>query len=186
MPNCDCYAIGSEFTRILEAVFAQGGWQLYELNSRPDQPLRRFNSTTDLAAAFDLGTRDSHFQLYTPSMGGGVLMRRIELHPGAVAGASHRFAAEGYGLIQLYFGSLQGDGILSRSHTNHFSEKRAKAAAEMNADSGSPAEWDWTVVLQTSRRLVRMIRSLAVSADGPRLVLPEAKAAVDAGHARLR
>jgi len=107
MPNCDFYAIGSDITRILEAVFAQDAWQLYELTSRPDQSLRRFESATAVAAACDLGKQDCHFQLYTPAMGGGVRPRRIDFRPGAVAGASHRFVAEGWGLIR---GTGQGVG----------------------------------------------------------------------------
>ena len=107
MPNCDFYASGKDCIAVLDFVFAQPGWKLVELGSLPDQKLRTFRSTAEVLAAHPIGKRATHFQLHAPDMKGRVTARRINLDPGAVPGATHRYTSEGWGLIQLYFGAVR-------------------------------------------------------------------------------
>jgi hypothetical protein len=183
VPNCDFYAAGDDFRRILDFVFAQPGWTLVELASIPDQPLRRFQSSDSLIAAFDLEQSDALMQLYTPDLAGGIIERPIVFRPGAVGDAKGRTDSAGWGLIQLFLSGGR-DGNIRPSHTNHNSEARARVWEQTYRDLGPVRAWNWTEVLRTSRRLNRHIRRIAVGKSGSRVILPEAAARV-AGGARL-
>ena len=77
MANCDIYAAGDDFSRILDFIFDQPDWLLIEHSSRPDSPLRRFGSTYEVLGAFDLGGSDALFDLYSASMGAPVVEERL-------------------------------------------------------------------------------------------------------------
>jgi hypothetical protein len=99
---------------------------------------------------------------------------------------THRYVAEGWGLISLQLGGLSKKG-LHPSHTNHNSEKRARKWADTYADRmGDPSAWDWDVITRTSARLNRRIRSLGSAKLGSRPVLPAAREALDAGARALQ
>jgi hypothetical protein len=181
MPNCDYYALGGDFESILDFVFAQAGWELHELSSRPDQPVRVYSGTSQVRNDWVLGEAACHFQLYSPELGGEPIHRKITFKPGAVAGASYRFATEGWGLIQLYFGCLRPQVGLSHSHTNHFSQKGAVAWSEGNASLGPADDWDWVAIAKASGHLNRYIRRLGVCKLDSRPILPGAQEAVRAG-----
>jgi hypothetical protein len=185
MPNCDFYALAQDSARVLEFIFAQPGWVLYELASRPDQTTRVFRSTGAVLEAFRVGEIETHFQLYAPEMRGRVLHTRIDFRPGAVPGASHRFATEGWGLIQVYFGALKKEGTLTPSHTNHNRHTRANAWAPHTPALGDPDDWDWPAVVRTSGRLVRFIKRISAGKEGSRPVLPSAHAAIAEGRVRI-
>src|SRR5687768_17320992 len=125
MPNCDFYALADDCVRVLDFVFEQPGWVLHELASENDSSIRTFDSTHSVLAAFPLCERSLHFQLYSAEMRGAVLHRRITFKPGAVPGATFRYATEGWGLIQLYLGMRRNDGTLSACHTNHNSDRKS-------------------------------------------------------------
>jgi hypothetical protein len=181
MPNCDFYALAEDCRDVLRFVFDQPRWVLFELASEPDRPLRRFQSLEALTQAFALCEQAPHFQLYAPEMRGSVHERRIDFNPGAVPGATHRFATEGWGLIQLYFG-VRDDRGLTASHTNHNSRARASTWSSTTSGPDDPAAWDWSAVTGVSGRLCRYIRERAVTKTWSRPVLPEANAAVFAGR----
>jgi hypothetical protein len=184
MPNCDFYAMPEDCGDVLRFVFEQPGWVLFELASEPDRPVRRFHSVDALSRSLTLCERALHFQLYAPVMLGKVHERRIDLNPGAVPGATHRFATEGWGLIQLYFGAKTDRG-LTASHTNHNSETRANAWSSTTGIHDDPAAWDWAAVARMSGRLCRYIRKRAVAKSWSRPVLPGANAAVLEGRTTL-
>jgi hypothetical protein len=185
MPNQDFYALGSDFSQVLNFVFEQPGWVLHELASVPDHPVRIFNSTESLFKAFRLGTAEHHFQLYSPEMAGKVIHQKIIFNPGAVPGATHRYDTQGWGLIQLYFGRRKRDGGLTNSHTNHNSEKRAVNWASLAPELGNPSKWDWPAVARCSGRLNRFIKKCGVSKFNVRPVLADAQQAVEAGRAQF-
>lgn len=169
MPNCDFYALAEDCKDILDFIFAQPGWTLYELYSQWDKPVRVFSSTESVRDTFNLCKESTHFQLYAPDMGGSVHYRRIERN----AGETVRNSTEGWGLIQVYFGDLSG-GLLTNSHTNHNSETRAYNWSVTLPDLGDVGEWDWSGVERTSGKLVRFIRKLGVAKQGSRPVLKQA------------
>jgi hypothetical protein len=123
--------------------------------------------------------------LHAGSMGPPVRARRIDFIPGAVGDASGRWDAAGWGLIQLYFGHLDGRR-LRPSHTNHNTEARARRWAGGDlADLGPVDAWDWREVARVSRRLIHRIRAMAVMTVGSRPVLPAAAQAVHGGRVDL-
>ena len=46
------------------------------------------------------------FQLWSPDFNGGIVFEKIQLDPKRCNGHAFRFATQGWGLIQLYFGGL--------------------------------------------------------------------------------
>jgi hypothetical protein len=112
--------------------------------------------------------------LYAPEMRGHVTPRRINLKPGVLGNATFRYAANGWGLIQLCFEAPREEK-LEASHTNHNSQKRAEGwAPTYPKDAKYVATWDWAAVTRVSGRLVRHIRGLQADMLGSRPVLPAA------------
>jgi hypothetical protein len=184
MPNCDFYALATDLVGVLDFIFAQPGWMLVELASQHDRPLREFHATQEVLAAypsFDRLDPALYFHLYSPAMGGRVVHKRIDFNFGAVPDATFRYDAQGWGLIQLYFGRLR-DGRLSPCHTNHNSERRAQNGESPSAvdEIGPVAAWSWAEVARVSGRLNRFIRKIAAGRIHSRPVLPAAHEA----HAR--
>jgi hypothetical protein len=106
--------------------------------------------------------------------------RKIALDPKACDGATFRFEAEGWGLVQLYL-QTQKSSRLESSHTNHNSLKRAETWAVTTKDVDAPARWDFARITAFSSRLNRQIRKRAVAKLGSRPVLAGALALWDAG-----
>jgi hypothetical protein len=188
MPNCDFYALATDLVGVLEFIFAQPGWSLFELASQPDQPLREFHATREVieaCPAFDLLQTSLHFQLYCSTMGGRVSKRRIDFRPGAVPGATFRYDSEGWGLIQLYFGALR-DGRLSPCHTNHNTQRRAEKWEPTYLDQlGPAAAWNWPEVTRVSGRLIRFIKRASTAKLNSRSVLHAAHEAQVRGAVQL-
>jgi hypothetical protein len=181
MPNCDFYATGDDFVRILDFLFEQPGWILIESASRNDQPLRRFGSPSEVLGSVDLAIADAHLWLYAPALGGEVVERKVTYRAGAVAGALGRTLAEGWGLIQLDLAAAR-DGSIRPSHTGHNSQARAHGWEATYLDRLGPVDaWDWLEVVRTSSRLNRFIRGLAMGKSGSRPILPMAATAVAQG-----
>jgi hypothetical protein len=123
VPNCDFYALATDLVEVLDFIFSQSGWSLFELASRPDQPLREFPATRELLEAhptFDLLEASLHFQLYCPTMGGRVSKRRIDFKAGAVPGATFRYDAEGWrvGATNAVSRALRCAPSTSKGHTD--------------------------------------------------------------------
>jgi hypothetical protein len=185
MPNCDYFAIDDDFDLVLGFIFIHPDWTLWELASRPDTSTRSFRSIAEVRNAFQLGEAATYLLLHSPEMRGEVLYRRIEFRPGAVTGATFRYATEGWGLIQFYFGSLKATGALTASHTNHFTQKGANAKAYPGSSLGDPGHWDWAAVAKISGRLVRFIKKNSIGKFGSCPILPNANKAQTDGRVRL-
>lgn len=156
---------------VLAYVFALPGCVLHEAYSRPDNALRPFTTLESVTSAFDVATEEVYVMLHSPEMHGRVTERRIDLRAGAIPGATLRFAVEGSGLIQLILRApLRGK--LRASHTNHNSEARARASAQVStAAAGDFASWDWKAVHRISSRLNRFMRANGVAKHLGRPVL---------------
>jgi len=183
MPQCDFYAFGADFTPILEFVFAQRGWVLVESASRNDLPLRRFESTTEVLAAFDLGRETAHLLLHAPESRGSIRERRITYEPvyARRSGAIGRTDANGWGLIQLYLDPGSPE-LIGRSFSNCHTESSARVKEFAYVDQLGPVnDWDMAEVKRASERLNRQIRRLGVRKEGSAAVLPMAAQLTEAG-----
>jgi cell wall assembly regulator SMI1 len=172
VPNLDFYAVGADRSAVLDVVFGLDVFRAFEDYSGPDEELREFTAPDEVPA-----TRVRQLlMLYVVGSGPEPVLRRIDLRPGNTLGdASFRYRCEGWGLIQLDFGSVVDNGSeLTRSHTNHNAEKRAMKWSEVASGAGDPAQWDWSLITRTSSKLNRLIRGSAVRKIGPWPVLPEA------------
>ncbi len=175
MPNCDFYAAGDDTQPIMEFILRETSCRVFELNSAPGRRLSEFTSFAELAAVRK--PRQAWpplLTLWPMSANANLRIRRSTV---AMKGQrrSWREELEGWGLIQLYFGAVQGRS-LSPSHTNHNTAARAAKWRATYPELGKPSAWDFAEVTRESSRINRFIRSLAVDKLGPRLVLPGAKA----------
>jgi hypothetical protein len=188
MPNCDFYATPTDHRILLDWIFNEQTCQIYELASDWEQPLRIFTTTDQVLSQFErsyfTGKKwtSVHLQLYVLGAGPKFEPRRVVLNPDACDGATFRYGADGWGLVQLYLQSVR-DGRLDNSHTNHNSQKRAETWASTIDELGDPARWDFARINSFSARLNRQIKKQSVAKLGSRSVLPGALKLWDAGVA---
>jgi hypothetical protein len=188
MPNCDFYATVEDHEVLLSWLFSEATCHVYELASDFGQPLQRFESPEDVLLQFERcyptgkKWRAVHLQLYVIGTGPPFAARRVKLNPKSCNGASFRYAAEGWGLVQLYLESATADGV-NNSHTNHNSRTRAESWAPTCPDLGDPSAWDFDRISSFSARLNRQIRKSAVGKIGSRAVLPGAMKVWQSGQA---
>jgi hypothetical protein len=179
MPNCDFYAADADFEAVLEFVFAECECQVFESYSPLDQDLVELGNPAEIARRYPLGkcagTAPSVLLSLVPPSGRTlVTKRRIDLKPGSVPGATHRYVLEGWGTISLQLGGVGPKGLV-HSHSNHNSEARARAWSSTARDWKPVEKWDWAEVARISSRLNGHIRRrLAVSKIDSRPVLPAA------------
>jgi len=179
MPNCDFYAALEDHRGLLEWLVDEGTCRIYELGSEPEKDLRQFRESFDVLQEFDKQP-SVYLQLYVLGAGPAFEPRLVPLDPKHCHGKKFRYAAEGWGLVQLYL-SIPREGALNSSHTNHNSEKRAKAWADTYRDMPSPNQWDFRRVSAFSSRLNREITRRSVGKLGSRPVLPSAATLWEAG-----
>lgn len=170
MPNLDFYAADDDWSAVLDAVFDSGMFRIFESDSEPDRELREFHAASEVPD----GPEGRHLSLFVIGSGPGPMVKRVDLVPGVLAGATFRYCCEGWGLVQLYYGGAVGTEELRWSHTNHNTEKRALAWVTTLQRLGDPSAWDWAAITSASSRLNRVIRRMAVSKIGSHPVLPHA------------
>ncbi|NVD97584.1 hypothetical protein [Massilia sp. BJB1822] len=179
MPNCDFYATEQDHAQFLNWLFAEGTCRVFELSSQFEEQLKEFHSTEEVLAEFDRvytnGTpwHTVHLQLYVVGAGPAFVPRRIDLDPEKCGGAKFRYAAEGWGLVQLYL-SRAVHGGLRNSHTNHFTATGAGKWAPLDPEKPSADDWDFKKITAFSSRLNRQIKKLSVARIGTRAVFPGA------------
>jgi hypothetical protein len=186
MPNCDFYATPDDHRGILEWIFADGSCEVYELASEFEKPLRCFKTPEEVLGEFDRvlpnGKKQTMvlLQLYVIGAGPPFLPTRVGLDSKECGGATFRYCAEGWGLIQLYLGSLR-DNLLEDSHTNHNTRRRAETWASTYPEFKNPDAWDFDKVSSYSFRLNREIRKRRVGKIRGRPILPGGMQIWDAG-----
>ncbi len=179
MPNCDFYAVPPDHEQLLDWLLREGTCRIFELSSKLEEPLREFCTVADVLSEFSSTYSNGdkyntvHLQLYVLNAGPPFIPRRVSLDPQKCDGATFRFVAEGWGLVQLYLGSLGKRG-LHDSHTNHNSMKRAEAWAPVKPEMRSFESWDFKKITAFSSRLNRQIRKMGIAKIASRAVLPGA------------
>jgi hypothetical protein len=176
MPNCDYYATPEDHGELLTWLFSEATCHVYELSSDFEKELKRFYSASEVLAQFERryinGERwkSVDLQVYVIGASPPFSPRKVSLDPKSCGGATYRYAAEGWGLIQLYL-ERPTTGGLDSSHTNHFTQKRAEALATTMEARAEVAAWDFKAVTAFSSRLNRKIKALSVGKLGSRPVL---------------
>lgn len=179
MPNCDFYANSEDHIDLLTWLFSEGTCHVYESYSDFETPLKRFFSSSEVIAQFDRQYatgekwKNVHLQLHVTGAGPSLVPRRLSLNPTVCDGATYRYSAEGWGLVQLYLGGPTNKG-LEDSHTNHNTQKRAEAWAPSIPSQSDVGLWDFKRITSFSSRLNRQVRKLSVGKLGSRAVLPGA------------
>jgi hypothetical protein len=151
----DFFADKADKIEILDFIFKDTDLQLYDLGSEYGQEICHYKNISEILSKFDLdygGKFANTFQLWTPRHKGIPIFRKVNLDPKRCNGHTFRFATEGWGLIQLYFGGLKNNE-LSQSHIGHFNEKGALQCEDTNKVNGLVSSWDWTEIQKTSRKL---------------------------------
>jgi hypothetical protein len=180
MPNCNFYATVDDHSGLLDWLFAEGTCEVHELSSRYEQPLRQFDSRAQVLALFDESPRCVHLQLRVLGASPPLEPQRVSLNPAHCDGATFRYAAEGWGLVQLYLGNAWRD-TLQGSHTNHFTQKGAGKWEPVSPQDAGVEAWDFKRIASFSSRLNRQIRKRAAGKLGSQLVLPGALALWEQG-----
>jgi hypothetical protein len=157
----DFFADKDDKIQLLDFIFTQTDLQVFDSYSPGGQEIVEYKSTADIVAAFDLksgGQFAITFQLWTPRFKGDLVFRKIDLNPKYSSGDTFRYATNGWGLIQLYFGGLK-DNELYRSHIGHQSEKGALRWEGTHHDMGMVKKWDWKAVEEMGRKLKYQIHN---------------------------
>jgi len=179
MPNCDFYATPQDQAPLLDWLFAECTCKVFELSSQFDRPLKEFHSSTEVLSEFGRVYSNGalwhtvHLQLYVIGAGPAFEPRRVELNPNLCDGATFRYSAEGWGLVQLYLTAPTANGLNS-SHTNHLKAKGAEKWAPLSPQKGAAERWDFKKIAAFSSRLNRQIKKLSVAKIGSRAILPDA------------
>ncbi|WP_313620333.1 hypothetical protein [Achromobacter sp.] len=152
---------------------------MYESYSDFERPLRQFHSADEVLSQFERTYPNGkpwdtvYLQLYVLDAGPAFTPTRIELDPDRCGGATFRYSAAGWGLVQLHLNAPKAE-YLGNSHTNHNSLKRAETWAPVVGLEAGPDAWDFERIIAFSSRLNRQIRKQSVGKLGSRPVLPGA------------
>ncbi len=187
MPNCKFYATRQDHVELLRWLFNEGKCRVFETASEFEKPLKEFFSVDAILKEFDRPhlngvARDTvHLQLYLAEASPAFVARRLKLDPKHCNGATFRYDAEGWGLIQLYL-AVPKAGWLTVSTTNHNSATRAQNWAPTYPGMAPPDAWDFKKITAFSSRLNRQIKKLGSGKIGSLVILPGAMALWQEGH----
>jgi hypothetical protein len=170
------YALGDDARQLLEFLYSETDVVVYELASRPNSDLRRFDSVAELAETYELGGYQTvHLQLWSPSVTTAPVIERIEVTK--VQEPYFRYGIRGVGLIQLYFDGLK-DGAIHYSCFGHWSEAGAKQRSTLPTSN-----CDWGALAKLSGKIQRRIQgTLAAAKFRACPVLHQAFAMLQRGH----
>jgi hypothetical protein len=153
----DFFAAKEDKIAILDFIFNETDLSVFDLSSPYGQAISQYTSVDEIANKFDLvNDWTTLFQLWSPRHKGEVLFRKVDLNPRYCDGYTFRYATQGWGVIQLYFGGAKGNQ-LNRSHIGHFNEKGAAKWEDSTHFNGPVAAWDWKEIKKTSDSLRRHI-----------------------------
>ncbi len=176
MPNCDFYGTIDDHRELLNWLFSERTCDIYELYSDFETELKKFPSAVEVLDQFDrryvTGERWKSVELQLYVLGAGPVFqpRRVSVNPTLCDGATYRYMAQGWGLVQLYLHRPTQEGLES-SHTNHFTQKGAVAKAATEEARAEVDSWDFKRITAFSSRLNRQIRNISVGKLNSRPVL---------------
>jgi len=176
----DFFADKADKLKILEFIFNETDLHVFDLGSPYGQEICQYKTVEEISSKFDLEIDEfgTTFQLWTLRHKGKPFFRKVDLDPKRCNGHTFRYATEGWGLIQLYFGGIKNNE-LKRSHIGHINEKGALKWEDTNNVKGLVSSWDWLEIQATSRKLkyqihnklaIRKIGSFGVLSGADKLV----------------
>lgn len=186
MPNCDYYATFEDHKIVLDWLFSEGTADIYELSSEFEKPLTKFSNSAQVLDQFNRTYKGGklwstvYLQLVVKNAGIDFHPTYVKLDPDQSNGASYKYTAEGFGLIQLYL-SVPRDNELRDSHTNHFTLKGAMKWSGITTTEQEIQKIDFKAITSFSSSLNRQIRKLAVVKIRSRILTKGALALWDKG-----
>lgn len=176
MASLHFYALSDDARQLLDFIYSETDVVVYELASRPNCELRRFNSVDEVVDAFGLGgCRTAHLQLWSPSVMASPIIERIEVTK--VPEPYFRYDIKGVGLIQLYLNGLR-EGVIHYSEFAHWNEAGARARCALPM-----SDCDWPALRKLSGKIQRRIQGkLAAAKFRACPVLHQAFAMLQQGH----
>ncbi len=181
MASLDFFAARDDQIAIVEFIWAETDFRIFETASEFGEELKEFRSVKDLDAVARVGVSNRgdgtvhHLQLWSPSVMKDLEIERIKLDPSACQGHTFRFDIRGWALVQLYLGGTR-EQVLTKSHIGHNTETRAR-------NWGHNDGVDWDALSKLSARLRYNVgRRLPVAKAPGRPVLPAAYELVERGY----
>ena len=181
MPNCNFYAIDNDFEDILNFIFEELNCKVFQSYSEHDSDLIEFKTSLEVINYYNLDGfstekgKSADLMLWPVEASPNFKVAIVNLNPKKCKDATYRYRSDGWGLIHLELKGINRLG-LQYSHTNHNTEKRAKAWEPNYIDELGPvSEWDWKVVASTSRKLNNFIKKQSNKKVGPMPVMPNAE-----------
>jgi len=177
VPNCNFYAVGEDYKKILEFVFSELACKVFQDYSEFDSELIEFKTADEVFEYYSLSDFDNgkskmaNIILWPIETSDNFRVTKIDLNPDRCKGATYRFQANGRGLIQLQFKGTNKLG-LQYSHTNHNTDKRALAWEDIDRDKlGSVKDWNFSVTTSVSRKINNFIKKHSGKKVGPMPVM---------------
>ncbi len=156
MAHLNFFADKTDKLEILDFIFNETDLIVYDLGSPYGEDICEYNSVNDIITKFNLIENDfrESFQLWSPRHKGKPIFRKIELNPKYCDGNTFRYATEGLGLMQLYFGGINKNYELVRSAFGNLTEKNALRIGDINTEyGGRVGDWDWKEIVKTSNKI---------------------------------
>lgn len=172
--NFNFYAEKEDQRIILDFIFNETNWEIYDLGSGLGESMSKYTSAAEVEERIEREKRAGYFNIYSPDFGGEIIFKKIELDPKACEGHTFRYSSEGWGLIQLYFGKVW-NARLEYSTIKHNSKTRAHNWYPTCPDMGDPDLWNWKEVSKASRKLSNFIKKASSIKIGSQYVMPEAE-----------
>jgi hypothetical protein len=156
----DFYAAPEDTKMIFDFIFSELQLEAYLSYSDAGQPMKSYNSTDEVFKDFSFVNsvgNSINFQLWSPNLGGDLVIEKINLDPKRCNGHVFRYATRGWGLIQFYCGVLNNNK-LTFSHLGHHSLKKAMLWQDTNKGIGSVEKWNWKEVEISGKKLKYFIQ----------------------------
>lgn len=129
MANLDFYSAKIDQVKLLDFIFSETDFRVFQSYSDYDQELEEYKSSQEIDKKYMLGFDkfgnglNCTFQLWSPTIMEELEIRKISLDN--CTGHMFRYQIEGFALVQLYLGGVNENNI-SRSHIGSNSESRAR------------------------------------------------------------
>ena len=110
----DFFADKTDKIEILEFIFKETDLFIYDLGSEYGKEICEYKTIEGIVAKFDLENERHPFMnfiLWTSRHNGKPHFRKVQLDPKYCNGHTFRYATEGWGLIQLYFGGQKNNEL---------------------------------------------------------------------------